>query len=143
MCVVIISNIVWDKFASGTGTHTPFLLHFPGYTRDQMLEIMQRDHDSNPHRGVLVAQIVLYLDDVILTFIEDLSFSDMFGKFGLLLWSVFQGACRDLNELRHLSILLFPIYLQPVISGWHFGRLQINRNKIHYSFKHTTSELLR
>ena len=34
-----------------------------------------------------------------------------------LLWGVFNGPCRDLNELRHLVGLLFPKYLEPVTKG--------------------------
>ena len=32
-----------------------------------------------------------------------------------LLYSVFHGPCRDLNELRHVAALLFPKYREPVL----------------------------
>ncbi len=38
-------------------------------------------------------------------------------RFAALLWSVFQGPCRDLNELRHLAALLFDKYTAPIRSG--------------------------
>lgn len=34
-----------------------------------------------------------------------------------LLFDVFHGPCRDLNELRHVAHLLYPIYLEPVRQG--------------------------
>ena len=30
---------------------------------------------------------------------------------------MFHGPCKDLNELRHLVALLFPIYHAPVLAG--------------------------
>jgi origin recognition complex subunit 5 len=41
----------------------------------------------------------------------------MHSRFAALLWSIFASPCRDLNELRHLSHLLFPIYCAPVRRG--------------------------
>jgi len=34
-----------------------------------------------------------------------------------LLYSVFHGPCRDMNELRHAAVLLFPKYREPVLQG--------------------------
>ncbi|KAJ3041163.1 Origin recognition complex subunit 5 [Rhizophlyctis rosea] len=42
---------------------------------------------------------------------------DFFLKFVEMIYDVFQRPCRDLNELRHLVGLLFPKYVEPVVSG--------------------------
>jgi len=90
--VVLISSIVWEKFRGGTGCTEPFLLHFPAYTKEATLEIIARDCPAD----------------------EDPAF---FKQFVQLLWGVFNGPCRDLNELRHLVALLFPRYLEPIRKG--------------------------
>jgi hypothetical protein len=34
-----------------------------------------------------------------------------------LVYDVFQRNCKDLNEIRHLVALLFPLYVKPVKEG--------------------------
>ena len=33
MCVILESEIVWDKFKSGTGSLEPYPVHFPDYNK--------------------------------------------------------------------------------------------------------------
>ena len=80
--VILVSNLVWEKFRGGTGCSDPLLVHFPGYKKDETLAIIARDCPAD---------------------IEP----QFFAQFVSLLWGVFHGPCRDLNELRHLVSLLF------------------------------------
>ncbi len=40
-----------------------------------------------------------------------------FMEFVELVHAVFQKPCRDLNEFRHIVLLLYPKYLAPVLAG--------------------------
>ena len=33
LCVIMISEIVWEKYRSGTGFSEPFVIHFPDYSK--------------------------------------------------------------------------------------------------------------
>ncbi|XP_068750638.1 origin recognition complex subunit 5-like isoform X1 [Montipora capricornis] len=92
ICVVLISQIVWDKFQVGTGFYEPMSIHFPDYSKAELLEIMAKDCPS------------LYP-------------VEFYKAYCQLLTSVFYSVCRDLNELRHLALLHFPKYCKPVDSG--------------------------
>eukprot|EP00038_Savillea_parva_P012042 m.201820 g.201820 ORF g.201820 m.201820 type:complete len:442 (-) comp21553_c0_seq1:17-1342(-) len=92
VCPILISTIIWEKFRGGTGYTEPYLVHFPAYTKEATLEILALDC---PQQSV----------------------ADMHHQFCSLLFDVFHGPCRDLNELRHLTALLFPLYRAPVDEG--------------------------
>lgn len=77
VCVVFLSEIIFEKFRQGTGVREPFLVQFPEYSKAELLEIMTLDAPSEHPRQFY------------------------FGYCQLLL-SVFYNVCRDLGELRHL-----------------------------------------
>ena len=84
ICVILLSQIVWEKFQVGTGFYEPIVIHFPDYSKTELLQIMARDCPSSYP-------------------------VEFFKAYCQLLMSVFYSVCRDLNELRHLvseSILL-------------------------------------
>jgi origin recognition complex subunit 5 len=92
ICPVLISSIIWEKFRGGTGFTEPYVVHFPAYSKAATLEILALDC---PQPGD----------------------AELHHQFAVLLFDVFHGPCRDLNELRHLATLLFPLYRAPVKSG--------------------------
>lgn len=79
ICVIVLSDIIWEKFFSGTGFNDPVLMHFADYTKSELQQIMCLDCPSDYP-------------------------VDLFSAFCQLLLSVFYTVCRDLNELRHLVI---------------------------------------
>ncbi|KAG0277070.1 Origin recognition complex subunit 5 [Linnemannia exigua] len=92
ICVILITTIVWEKFRSKTGGYEPIVLNFPQYTKAETVAILRKDLPED----------------------EDL---DMFMRFVDLVYDVFQRNCKDLNEIRHLVALLFPLYIKPVKEG--------------------------
>ena len=90
--VILISSIIWEKFREGAGLVDPLLVHFPAYTKAQAVSILEQRAPS------------------------DVSAAH-FRQFASLLWDVFHGPCRDLNELGHLLSLFFDTYYQPVREG--------------------------
>ncbi|XP_023229629.1 origin recognition complex subunit 5-like [Centruroides sculpturatus] len=40
VCVILISEIVWEKFQQSTTTYEPYIIHFPDYNKDELLNIM-------------------------------------------------------------------------------------------------------
>ena len=89
ICVVMLSEIVWEKYRTGTGFVEPLRIHFPDYNSDELLKILSLDCPEN-YETVFYRQ---YLS---------------------LLFSVFHFVCRDIRELAHLARLNFPKYIEPV-----------------------------
>ena len=77
ICVILLSQIVWEKFQVGTGFYEPIVIHFPDYSKVELLQIMAKD--CPPSYPV-----------------------EFYKAYCQLLTSVFYSVCRDLNELRHL-----------------------------------------
>jgi origin recognition complex subunit 5 len=77
ICVILLTEIIWEKFFSGTGFYDPVEIHFTDYSKADLQQIMCRDCPSDYP-------------------------VELFGAFCQLLLSVFYAVCRDLNELRHL-----------------------------------------
>ncbi|EGD77249.1 hypothetical protein PTSG_12709 [Salpingoeca rosetta] len=90
--VILISTVIWEKFREGTGFADPLMAHFPAYTKAETLAILQRRTPRDVHPS-------------------------HFRQFVSLLWDVFHGPCRDLNELAHLVALFFDKYYAPVRAG--------------------------
>lgn len=90
--VFLLSEIVWDKFRPNTGCFEPLLLHFPDYTKAELLQILSTD--SHPS----------YSPELYTSYIN-------------ILLGVFYSVCRDLRELRHLAALNFPKFCEPLEKG--------------------------
>lgn len=89
VCVIFISDIVWEKFRVKIGIYEPIKIHFSQYTRNEFTEILLK-----------------YLP---------LGYEDTFYKNYLNLYlSVFFRFCRDLNELRYMAKVNFSKYIEPV-----------------------------
>jgi origin recognition complex subunit 5 len=94
ICVVFISNIVFEKFRIKGGGIEPYLIRFPEYTREDTLKILQLDFKPT----------------------EELD-TEFYTGFLELIYNIFCHNCKDLNELRYFASLLFPIYIKPLQSG--------------------------
>ncbi|CAB1346019.1 unnamed protein product [Coregonus sp. 'balchen'] len=90
--VILLSEIVWDKFRPNTGCFEPLLLHFPDYSKGELQQILSED--SHP------------------------SYSpELYSAFINILLGVFYSVCRDLRELRHLAALNFSKFVEPLEQG--------------------------
>ncbi|KAL7882900.1 hypothetical protein SRHO_G00005580 [Serrasalmus rhombeus] len=92
VAVILLSEIVWDKFRPNIGCFEPLLLHFPDYTKAELLQILSLD--SNPS----------YTPELYSSYIN-------------ILLGVFYSVCRDLRELRHLAALNFSKFCEPLEKG--------------------------
>lgn len=92
VCVILLSEIVWEKFRTGSGYCEPFVVHFPDYSSDELIEIMMLDHPTEYEESFYRMYLSLVL-------------------------SVFQMVCRNLKELHHLAKLNFQRYAEPVKNG--------------------------
>ena len=97
LCVIFLSEIIFEKFRQGTGVREPFLLHFPDYSKTELLEIMTLAASLEHPR-------------------------EFYHGFCQLLLSVFYNICRDLKELMHLvslkkSLLMIASYKLFVRNG--------------------------
>uniref|UniRef100_A0A8D1C3M5 Origin recognition complex subunit 5 n=1 Tax=Sus scrofa TaxID=9823 RepID=A0A8D1C3M5_PIG len=90
--VIFLSEIVWEKFRPNTGCFEPFVLYFPDYSIGNLQKILSHDHPPEYS-------------------------ADFYAAYINILLGVFYTVCRDLKELRHLAILNFPKYCEPVVKG--------------------------
>ncbi|KAI9013224.1 origin recognition complex subunit 5 C-terminus-domain-containing protein [Gaertneriomyces semiglobifer] len=93
LTIILLSDLSWpESFGSSGSSLYPYTIQFPSYNRSETLDIITLDCPPG----------------------EDL---DFFRSFVEILYDVFITPCRDINELRHLVALLFPKYMEPVVSG--------------------------
>ncbi|KAL0080651.1 origin recognition complex subunit 5 C-terminus-domain-containing protein [Phycomyces blakesleeanus] len=123
ICVILISTVVFEKFRVKGGSYEPLFIRFSDYSKQDTLQIILLDflaserriainpneseeeengHGHGDEKGELK---IVELDD------------DFFMSFAEIIYSIFNHNCKDLNELRYFSALLFPLYLQPVQQG--------------------------
>nr|CAI5870021.1 unnamed protein product [Callosobruchus analis] len=99
--VILISDIVFEKYFNKSTHIEPLKVYFPQYNKDELLEILTLDFD---YVKQLTATETTIDFDV-----------DFYKNYLSLFLSVFYRACRDLCELRYMSRVNFSKYLQPVI----------------------------
>ncbi|KAJ2579417.1 hypothetical protein GGH95_003116, partial [Coemansia sp. RSA 1836] len=88
--IVLISNVVWDKFRPRHGgAPEPLSIFFPYYSKQKILQVLAKDCPADEPQGFF------------LTFVD-------------AVYEVFHRNCVDLNELRHLVAMLYPKFVQPV-----------------------------
>lgn len=92
ICVVLISGIVFEKFLTTSGLYEPFKVHFSDYTKVELETIMALDCPKEKTK-------------------------DFYSTYCHIILDVFFSICRDLNELRHLAIINFSKYCEPITNG--------------------------
>ncbi|XP_074481471.1 origin recognition complex subunit 5 [Sebastes fasciatus] len=90
--VILLSEIVWDKFRPNTGCFEPLLLHFPDYSKGELQQILSQD--KHPSYS-----------------------AELYSSYVNILLGVFYSVCRDLRELRHLAALNFSKFCGPLAEG--------------------------
>lgn len=89
VCVIFISDIVWEKFCTKISIYNPIKIYFSQYTRNEFIEILfsnkSYDHDSIFYKNYLK-----------------------------LFLSVYFLFCRDINELRYMAKINFSKYVKPI-----------------------------
>lgn len=90
--VVLLSEIVWDKFRPNTGCFEPLLIHFPDYSKGELQQILSQDRHPSYS-------------------------AEFYSSYINILLGVFYSVCRDLRELRHLAALNFAKFCEPVEEG--------------------------
>ncbi|CAH0555133.1 unnamed protein product [Brassicogethes aeneus] len=102
LCVVFVSEILFEKYVSRSNVCEPIKIYFPQYTKEQLLEIMKKDYNQAQHLIVNNFQKPIHFD---LTFYHN--YLNVF-------LSVFFRACKDLAELKHMSKVNFIKYCDPI-----------------------------
>lgn len=92
ICVIFLTEIIWEKFRSNTGMCEPYTVSFPDYTKEEIFDILCLDCPPEYSKEFYASYVSLFL-------------------------SVFFYVCRDLNEIRHLATLNFPKFEEPIKKG--------------------------
>jgi origin recognition complex subunit 5 len=94
VCVVFVTNLVWERFRSKWTSVEPVLVHFSDYSKSCILDILIYNFEP-------CGQI----DDEL----------ELYKTFVTLIYDVFHESCNKLNEIMYLVQLLYKIYRQPVL----------------------------
>lgn len=89
VCTIFISELPWTKYRNITNSLVPIALHFPNYSRDEIIEILSNDCPDGYSK----------------TFYE--------GYINVILKTFFT-VTRNLRELRHLAEINFEKYCEPL-----------------------------
>ncbi|KAI8988064.1 origin recognition complex subunit 5 C-terminus-domain-containing protein [Mycotypha africana] len=134
--VVLISNLVFEKFRLKGGVVEPFIIRFSEYTEENAIRILEMDFREStsfladtPKPSVDTSSSTTTSSTTSSSTTSDSSeaASDMddtpsspridqtFYRFYIQnLYAALYQNCKDLNELRYFASLLFPIYIQPI-----------------------------
>eukprot|EP00795_Rhopilema_esculentum_P011675 gene11675-21930_t len=103
VCVIFETEIALEKFFVGTGFNLPAEVHFDEYTQKELVKIMS-----------LVCPVGYS--------------TEFYASYCQLVISVFHPVCRDLNELKHLAVLNFSKYCEPLKKDGFADARQLWRN---------------
>ncbi|XP_068150846.1 origin recognition complex subunit 5 isoform X2 [Drosophila tropicalis] len=113
LCVVLLSQLPFEKFYNKTGLSEVISLHLPQYNKAETQRILSTDlaHTRNYYFEKFSSQ-----HERLETCKEALT-EDFYGNYLNLFLSVFYKACRDVPELRLTARKCFDIYMEPVLDG--------------------------
>lgn len=90
--VIFMSTLSLEKFRISTGFMEPLVVHFPQYSKDELLKILEKLRPPTTSE-------------------------EFFKNYISLVLSVFYHATRDLAELMHQVQQHFEVYCEPVVQG--------------------------
>ncbi|CDH52053.1 origin recognition complex subunit 5 [Lichtheimia corymbifera JMRC:FSU:9682] len=103
ICVIMISTVVFDKFRVRGGAYEPLVMRFSEYTKQDTVEILRKGYTTR----------LIQVEGGDPVELND-EFVDGFSE---IIYNIFNHNCKDINELRYLAALLFPIYIKPLKDG--------------------------
>ncbi|XP_044017210.1 origin recognition complex subunit 5 [Aphidius gifuensis] len=92
ICIIMISDVIWEKYRVKIGAIEPLRIHFSQYTKDEMSKILLKLKNNDYNDGFYMNYLNLFL-------------------------SVFYRFCRDINELRYMANINFLKYIEPIKNG--------------------------
>ncbi|KAI8328325.1 origin recognition complex subunit 5 C-terminus-domain-containing protein [Chlamydoabsidia padenii] len=115
--VILLSNIVFEKFRMKGGSYEPIYIRFPDYTKEDTIQILLLDF-VNIERHIKVKADDAGDDDHDDSMTTMVELDDgFFYSYAELIYSIFNHNCKDLNELRYFVALLLPLYIKPIQEG--------------------------
>ncbi|KAE8744212.1 hypothetical protein FOCC_FOCC009132 [Frankliniella occidentalis] len=92
VCVILLSDVLWDKFAPSGGLPPPIQIYFPQYSQNDILKILSLDKPKDYP-------------------------ADFHSNYLQLFVAVFLRSCRDITELRYKAAENFSKYCEPIERG--------------------------
>ncbi|KNC32606.1 Origin recognition complex subunit 5 [Lucilia cuprina] len=116
ICVILISQIPFEKFYSKTGLTEVITLHCPQYSKAETLKILSTQFEMA--RQMLRSHIRAQDMDKELSqvnIVNEIN-HDFFNNYLNIFLSVFYKACRDVPELKITACNCFITYMEPVLN---------------------------
>ncbi|EDV32002.1 uncharacterized protein Dana_GF14261 [Drosophila ananassae] len=113
LCVILMSQLPFEKFYNKTGLSDVIILHLAQYNKGETQRILASDFSQM--RGNLIKKYAKEHDR--LEIFKEVMTEDFYNNYMNIFLSVFYKACRDLPELQLTARKCFSIYLEPVLDG--------------------------
>ncbi|XP_017014722.2 origin recognition complex subunit 5 [Drosophila takahashii] len=113
LCVILLSQLPFEKFYNKTGLSEVISLHLPQYNKAETQRILGSDFVQV--RSQLLEQFEQ--DNKLLEICKEAVTEEFYNNYLNLFLSVFYKACRDLPELQLTARKCLSIYLEPVLDG--------------------------
>ncbi|KAI0220862.1 Origin recognition complex subunit 5 [Massospora cicadina] len=97
--VILIGKVPWENLRPSLGVREPVIVHFPEYTRQELVEILARTspHTLPPYSGTVKRN------------------GKVFREFAAILYDTAYRFCRNLTEMQHLATQIYPHYVKPLL----------------------------
>ncbi|XP_034251323.1 origin recognition complex subunit 5 [Thrips palmi] len=92
VCVVLVSDVLWDKYIPPGGLPPPIQIFFQQYSQSDILKILALDKPKDYP-------------------------ADFYSNYLQLFVAVFLRSCRDITELRYKAAENFSKYCEPILRG--------------------------
>lgn len=108
ICTIFITDLLYENFYFKNGLRDPIKIYFPNYNKEEMFRIIFMYHKT-------FLQHVTSNCDIDMATYNELEKPELFGNYLNSFLSVFYRPCRELIELRHMALVNFAKYCEPII----------------------------
>ena len=129
--MILLSTIVFEKFKVKGGAYEPLYIRFSEYSKEDTLQILQLLFSSTDRRIELRRSGAAEDDEEEQEEEEEEKGeegeernkaeadyveldNDFFNGFCDVVYTIFNHNCKDINELKYIAALLFPLYIKPI-----------------------------
>lgn len=126
ICVLLVSQIPFEKYHSKAGLCEVITLHCPQYSKAETLRILSDQFETA--RKMIKCKLQQLYDETSATCVNNVELTktfalveqitpEFFNNYLNVFLSVFYKACRDVPELKITACNCFMTYMEPVLNG--------------------------
>ncbi len=113
ICIILISEIPFEKFRCGTGSLDPIHIFFPQYSKGNSIT-------STKHFTWIIIKFLNFVEEILDLLMKECpqpEHSSLYQTYLSMILGVFLVACRDFCELRYIAAQHWESFMEPIHSG--------------------------